>query len=159
MSKHFWKLDWSRSLGMILLFMISLYGEMYLYAWEEALLLCFLYGDMHGLKQQTKSCYIPIVKQWYSLLEQPAFLTPTLFNLCSLWFIWMAPEWVQLSNYVFPKPQKAVCQFLSLSSNSSYSFKPRRLTLCMWPLHIWALVLGYKGPASEAVTSHGLFGV
>ena len=32
----------------------------------------------------------------------------------------------------------------------------------MWPLHIWALVLGYMRPASaasEAVTSHVLFGV
>ena len=29
----------------------------------------------------------------------------------------------------------------------------------MWPLHIWVLVLGHMRPASEALTSHMLFGV
>ena len=67
-----------------------------------------------------------------------------------------------LSNYIFPKPQKAVCQSVAMRLMHALSFEARRLKLCMWPLHIWALVLGHMRPAStasEAVTSHVLFGV
>ena len=43
-----------------------------------------------------------------------------------------------------------------------HSFKARRLKLCMWPLQIMSQVMGNMRPASaasEAMTSHGLFGV
>merc|ERR1711893_475970 len=51
---------------------------------------------------------------------------------------------------------------MGLRAIQIHSIKARRLKLCMWPLQIMSRVMGYMMPAStasEAVTSHGLFGV
>ena len=55
-----------------------------------------------------------------------------------------------ISNYIFQKPQKAVCHSFPLSPMHGLSFKAMRSKLCMQPPFMRALVLGRSRPASVA---------